>query len=177
MTIILGVDPGSRITGYAVIEAYRSRYVYLTSGIVRVKGETLSDKLTNIYQNLRQIIQTYHPEEAAIEKIFMHQNPNSALKLGQARGAAIVAAHTIPVAEYSARQIKQAIAGYGAATKEQVQYMVRLLLKLKLTTILTLDASDALAVALCHANTREGSITALISKNRLLTSTHFQQRK
>jgi crossover junction endodeoxyribonuclease RuvC len=100
---------------------------------------------------LREVIQQYQPEEAAIEQVFMHENPGSALKLGQARGAAIVAL-TIPVAEYSARQVKQSVVGHGAAKKEQVQHMVGRLLNI--SEKLQADAADALAIALCHAHTR-----------------------
>jgi crossover junction endodeoxyribonuclease RuvC len=155
MTIILGIDPGSRITGYGVIRVEGSRHVYLASGCVRVQDENLPERLRQIFLSLQEIVQTYQPDEAAIEQVFMHQNAGSALKLGQARGAAIVAlaATEIKIAEYSARQIKQSVVGFGAAKKEQVQHMVRVLLNL--TGIPQVDAADALAVALCHANSRE----------------------
>lgn len=167
MTIVLGIDPGSRITGYGVIRVEKNKHVYLTSGCLRVEDENLSSRLQKIFIGLQKIIHTYQPVEAAIEQVFMHQNPGSALKLGQARGAAIVAtaATKIPVAEYSARQIKQSVVGYGAAKKEQVQHMVRVLLNL--SSVPEFDAADALAIALCHANSRE-SVDKLLVKRPLL---------
>lgn len=154
MTVILGIDPGSCITGYGVIRIEGSKNIYLTSGCVRVQGDNLSERLQQIFVGLSQIMQTYQPNEAAIEQVFMHHNAQSALKLGQARGVAIVAASAtvVPIAEYSARQIKQAVVGHGAAKKDQVQHMVRLLLNLSGTP--AVDAADALAVALCHAHSR-----------------------
>ena len=154
MTIILGIDPGSRITGYGVIRVEKNRHVYLTSGSLKLTADSLTQRLQQIFLGLQKVIQTYEPAEAAIEQVFMHQNPGSALKLGQARGAAIVATanHEIPVAEYSARQVKQSVVGYGAAKKEQVQHMVQRLLNY--TEELQADEADALAIALCHANTR-----------------------
>lgn len=155
MTIILGIDPGSRLTGFGVIRVEGSKYHYLGSGCVRVEGEEISYRLQQIFAGLQEVIQTYQPIEVGIEQIFMHQNPGSALKLGQARGVAIVAAAvtSIPVSEYSARQIKQSVVGYGAAKKEQVQHMVKVLLNLSGTP--QVDAADALAVALCHAQSRQ----------------------
>src|SRR5262249_971270 len=111
-----------------------------------------TERLRQIFLGLQQIINTYIPEEAAIEQVFMHENPNSALKLGQARGAAIVA-FNIQVTEYSARQVKKSVVGYGAGNKEQVQFMVQRLLNLS-ASHLQPDAADALAVALCHAQAR-----------------------
>jgi crossover junction endodeoxyribonuclease RuvC len=159
MTIILGIDPGSRITGYGVIRVEGTRHIYLTSGCVRVTAENLSERLQQIFLGLQEIMQAHRPHEAAIEQVFMHRNAGSALKLGQARGAAIVAmaATNILVAEYSARQIKQSVVGYGAAKKEQVQHMVRVLLNL--TANPQADAADALAVALCHAHSRTLTLT------------------
>lgn len=154
MTILIGIDPGSRITGYGVIRVDGSRFNYLASGCIRVEGEILSERLKQIFAELQTILQTYQPHESAIEQVFMHQNPGSALKLGQARGVAIasLAMTNISVAEYSARQIKQAVVGQGAAKKQQVQHMVRVLLNLTGTP--QVDAADALAVALCHAQSR-----------------------
>jgi len=167
MTIILGIDPGSRITGYGVIRVEKNKQIYLTSGCLRVDGDNLSQRLQKIFIGLQKVIHTYQPAEAAIEQVFMHQNPGSALKLGQARGAAIVAtaATEIAVSEYSARQIKQSVVGYGAAKKEQVQHMVKILLNL--AGIPEFDAADALAVALCHANSRQ-SVDKLLLKKPLL---------
>ncbi|OGT42012.1 MAG: crossover junction endodeoxyribonuclease RuvC [Gammaproteobacteria bacterium RIFCSPHIGHO2_12_FULL_37_34] len=151
MSVIIGIDPGSRRTGYGIIRVEGNRHVYLASGYLDLTSYSLSEKLRHIFFGLQKIIQTFQPQEAAIEEIFMHENPNSALKLGQARGAAIVALD-IPVAEYSARQVKKSVVGNGAANKEQVQYMVQRLLHLAKT--LQPDAADALAVALCHAHVR-----------------------
>jgi len=173
MAIILGIDPGSRITGYGVIRVEKSRHIYLTSGSLHIKGETIPEKLKHIHQGLQKVIQTYQPVEAAIEQVFMHQNAGSALKLGQARGAAIVAMDNIPVAEYSARQIKQAVVGHGAAKKEQVQHMVRALLNL--SGMPEFDAADALAIAICHANCRQ-SATNFADTNNVLLSLSFRGR-
>lgn len=151
MTVIIGIDPGSRRTGYGLIRVEGNRHIHLTSGFLNVMSYPTCERLRQIYLGLQQIIQAYQPQEAAIEQVFMHENPNSALKLGQARGAAIVAL-TVPVAEYSARQVKKSVVGNGAANKEQVQFMVCRLLNLNMQ--LQEDAADALAVALCHAHAR-----------------------
>ena len=151
MTVIIGIDPGSRCTGYGVIRVEGSQHLYLASGYLDLTKYLVAERLRQIFLGLQEIIQQYRPEEAAIEQIFMHDNPNSALKLGQARGAAIVALN-MPLAEYSARQVKKSVVGHGAAQKEQVQYMVQRLLNLKET--LQADVADALAVALCHAQAR-----------------------
>jgi crossover junction endodeoxyribonuclease RuvC len=151
MTIIIGIDPGSRITGYGVIRCEGNQNFYLDSGCLRITAENTGDRLTQVYIGIRDIVQQHQPQEAAIEQIFMHQNPGSALKLGQARGAAIVAL-SLPISEYSARQVKQSVVGYGAAKKEQVQHMVKRLLNL--SHDLQADAADALAIALCHAHAR-----------------------
>ena len=151
MTIIIGIDPGSRRTGYGIIRLEGNRHIYLKSGHLNVASLPTCERLRQIYLGLQEIMQAYCPHEAAIEQVFMHENPNSALKLGQARGAAIVAL-SIPVAEYSARQVKKSVVGHGAAKKEQVQFMVQRLLNLK--TALQADEADALAIALCHAHAR-----------------------
>lgn len=154
MTVILGIDPGSRLTGYGLIRQDGQRLIYLESGCIRIQGNSLSERLRQIFSGLQEIITKHRPEDVAIEQVFMHRNAGSALKLGQARGVAIAAAAMVflPVAEYSARQIKQAVAGYGAAKKEQVQQMVRILLGLSANP--QADAADALGVALCHAHSR-----------------------
>jgi crossover junction endodeoxyribonuclease RuvC len=157
MSIILGIDPGSRITGYGVIRFVGGKPYYVASGCIRTNTQSdLGDRLFEIFEGLREIIQTHQPMEAAIEQIFMHENPGSALKLGQARGVAIVAAaqYAIPVSEYSARQIKQAVVGYGNAEKKQVQMMVKELLGL--SSCPQADAADGLAVAVCHAYFKKG---------------------
>lgn len=147
--IVIGVDPGSRITGYGLIQIKNNQQYYLDCGSIRTPIQSsVSLRLQHIYQALKKVIDEYQPHFAAIEQVFMHQNPNSALKLGQARGAAMVALH-MPVVEYSARQVKQAVVGFGAASKEQVQHMVARLLNIK--EKLQADAADALGLALCHA--------------------------
>lgn len=151
MTIIIGIDPGSRHTGYGVICQQGNRHIHIESGYLDLTPYPTTQRLRRIFLGLQEIIAGHQPEEAAIEEIFMHQNPNSALKLGQARGAAIVALN-IPVAEYSAREVKKSLVGFGGADKAQVQFMVKRLLNM--TQKLSLDASDALAVALCHAHRR-----------------------
>lgn len=155
MTIIIGIDPGSRITGYGIIRVDGNQSYHVTSGSIRLTSKLPAERLQKIFSELQKIIHLYQPQEAAIEQIFMHENPGSALKLGQARGAAIVAL-TIPMAEYSARQVKQAVVGYGAAKKEQVQHMVSRILNL--TETLQADQADALAIALCHAHSRNSLV-------------------
>lgn len=160
--IILGIDPGSRVTGYGIIQSNGMKHAYLASGTIRTQAHTFIDRLPQIFQGIQKIVHDFRPEEAAIEQVFMSQNASSALKLGQARGAAIVAMMNegIPVAEYSARAVKQAVVGYGAAEKAQVQHMIKLILGL--TGTLAADASDALAIAICHAHSRR--MVSLTSK-------------
>lgn len=151
MTVIIGIDPGSRYTGFGIIRLQGNRQIYLASGNINLTSFPPSERLRQIYLSLQKIVQTYQPHEAAIEQIFMHANPNSALKLGQARGAAIVALD-MPITEYSAREVKKSVVGNGGADKEQVKYMVQRLLNF--AGELQADAADALAVALCHAQSR-----------------------
>ena len=153
--IILGIDPGSNITGYGVIDSEKNQLKYIASGCIRVTEKVLSQRLEQVFSGIREVLGLYCPVEVAIEQVFMHQNANTALKLGQARGAAIVAAslNGLSVAEYSAKQVKSAVVGYGAASKDQVQSMICQLLKLSEKP--QVDAADALAVAICHANTRK----------------------
>lgn len=155
MTRILGIDPGSRFTGYGVIDSDGQHARYVGSGCVRVSGATLADKLGVIFRELHTLIGDFRPEQLAIENVFMHRNADSALKLGQARGAAICAAVTrsLPVSEYAPREVKQAIVGKGGADKVQIQHMVRVLLNLREPP--QADAADALAVALCHCHHRQ----------------------
>ena len=155
MTIILGIDPGSRITGYGIIETSDSQQKYVASGCIRTKDrDSLPLRLEEIFSGVNEIINGFQPEEFAIEKIFMARSAESALKLGHARGVAIVAAVTskLPVFEYEARKVKQAVVGIGSATKEQVQHMVQTLLHLPARP--QSDAADALAIAICHINTQ-----------------------
>lgn len=147
---ILGIDPGSHNTGYGVIELSARQYHYVTSGSIRTQAEYFPDKLKQIFVGLVRIVQQYQPDCMAIEQVFMHKNADSALKLGQARGAAICAVGELPVFEYAARQVKQALVGKGNADKSQVQHMVKILLSLQGT--LQIDASDALGIAICHAH-------------------------
>ena len=156
MIRILGIDPGSRITGYGIIEVEGNHNRYVTSGCVRTIHKALPDRLRVIFEGVQELISTYQPDEMAIEQVFMHRNADSALKLGQARGSAICAGVTasLPVGEYSPRSIKQAVVGKGSANKAQVQHMVRTLLALSDTP--QEDAADALAVALCHGHTCQG---------------------
>lgn len=153
--LILGIDPGSRKTGFGIINSLGSRAEYVTSGVVRIPEVPLADRLRLIFDSVTEIIQEYCPQEMAIEQVFMAKSASSALKLGQARGAAIVAAASqdLAVSEYEARKIKQSVVGTGGADKLQVQHMVKTLLKLPGTP--QEDAADALAVALCHANTQQ----------------------
>lgn len=154
MQIILGIDPGSRTTGFGIIEVTRKKPIYLHHGQINTRNENLSERLYEIYYGLSQIIQQYRPNCVAIEQVFMHRNANSALKLGHARGAALVAAGiaSLSISEYSPREIKQAVVGYGNASKDQVQHMIKLLLGLKNQP--QSDAADALAVAICHCHSQ-----------------------
>ncbi len=151
---ILGIDPGYRITGYGVIDTERQRAVHVASGCIRTDATGLAERLHRICDALSAVIARYGPSEAAVEMVFMNRNADSALKLGQARGAAIVACVQagMSVAEFTPTQIKQAIVGRGHAGKEQVQYMVKTLLCLPETPLS--DAADALAVALTHGYAR-----------------------
>jgi crossover junction endodeoxyribonuclease RuvC len=150
---VLGIDPGSRITGYGIVEKQGSRLIHVDNGAIFTDSATdFPGRLKQIFDGLSQMIAEYRPDQVAVENIFFATNPQSALKLGQARGAAIVAAvHAgLPVAEYSALQVKQAVVGQGKAEKGQVQKMLRVLLGLP--EVAQADASDALAVAICHIN-------------------------
>lgn len=158
MAVILGIDPGSRKTGFGIINNVAGRSEYLTSGVIRLPESGLPERLKVIYASVTELILLHCPDQLAIEQVFMAKSAGSALKLGQARGAAIVAcvAQNLAVAEYSARQIKQAVVGTGAADKSQVQHMVKVLLKLPAAP--QEDAADALAAALCHAHTQHSMI-------------------
>jgi len=150
---ILGIDPGSRITGYGVVDAERGQLYFIACGIIRTTAkQPLAFRLNEIFEGINEVVQLHDPVVAAVEDVFMSTNPRSALKLGHARGAAVVAAmqNGLNVFDYTPRQVKQAVAGYGQARKEQVQHMVRVLLQLSGTP--SSDAADGLAVAICHAN-------------------------
>jgi crossover junction endodeoxyribonuclease RuvC len=158
MAIILGIDPGSRVTGYGLINAVGNKLEYVACGCIRTETKLLPDRLKIIFESVCEVIEKYSPQESAIEEVFMGRNAQSALKLGQARGSAMVAclSHELPVEEYSARQVKQAVVGSGAADKDQVQHMVKALLSIN--GKIAEDAADALAIAICHANTQSSLI-------------------
>ena len=154
MAIIIGVDPGSRITGYGIVKLDKGEAQHITHGHIQTRSESLADKLHEIFDSLSKVIHEYSPTQAAIEQVFTFYNHQSALKLGQARGAALtaLAGAGLEVGEYSAKQVKQAVVGYGGANKGQVQHMIRALLKLQQTP--QADAADALAIAICHCNSQ-----------------------
>jgi crossover junction endodeoxyribonuclease RuvC len=150
---ILGIDPGLRITGFGVIEKVGQTLVYVTSGCIRSnEKDSLPLRLKTLLDGIGEVIGAHQPDEAAIEKVFVNVNPQSTLLLGQARGAAISALvlANLPVAEYTALQVKQAVVGHGKAAKEQVGHMVTRLLQLPGEP--SADAADALACAICHAH-------------------------
>ena len=153
--IILGIDPGSRKTGFGLINTISGRHEYVASGVIRLPEAGLPERLQVIFASLGEVINEYSPQQMAIEHVFMSKSAGSALKLGQARGAAVVAAtsNALPVAEYEAKKVKQSVVGNGNADKFQVKHMVKQLLKLSATP--QEDAADALAVAICHANTQQ----------------------
>ncbi len=153
MERIIGIDPGSRITGYGVIDADRGQLYFVACGVVKTTPKyPFSNRLNEIFEGINEVVQVHGPVVAAIEDVFLATNPRSALKLGHARGAAVVAVmqNGLAVFDYSPRAVKQAVVGYGQAEKEQVQHMVRVLLGLSGSP--SADAADALAVAICHAN-------------------------
>jgi crossover junction endodeoxyribonuclease RuvC len=153
---ILGVDPGLRVTGFGVIDKRGASLRYVTSGCIRTPMGELPERLAAILDGLAQVIAEHGPLEAAVERVFVNVNPSSTLALGQARGAAISALvlQRLPVSEYTALQVKQAVVGTGHARKEQVQSMVRRLLQLPGDP--SADAADALACAICHAHGGQG---------------------
>ena len=149
--IILGIDPGSRVTGYGLIDNQPNQMRYIASGYLKLVGDNLPQRLGQIFQQVEFIIEKYQPQHMGIENVFMQRNADSALKLGHARGAAICAAYQagLEIAEYAPREIKKALVGSGAAGKDQVQHMVRRLLGLQQQ--LQSDEGDGLAIAICHA--------------------------
>ena len=158
MAIILGIDPGSRVTGYGLINAVGNKLEYVGCGCIRTQTQDFPQRLQIIHAELVKVIEQFSPQQSAVEEVFMGRNASAALKLGHARGAAMVAclSNQLPLAEYSARKVKQAVVGHGAADKAQVQHMVKALLSI--SDNIAEDASDALAVAICHANTQAGLI-------------------
>lgn len=153
---ILGIDPGLRVTGFGVLEITGQQLSYVASGCIKIPDDELPQRLKTILDSLREVITLHQPQQVAVEKVFVNVNPQSTLMLGQARGAAICAAVLtgLPVAEYTALQVKQAVVGNGHAKKEQVQEMVQRLLKLG--GMPSPDAADALACAICHAHGGQG---------------------
>ncbi|HXQ31476.1 MAG TPA: crossover junction endodeoxyribonuclease RuvC [Steroidobacteraceae bacterium] len=151
---VLGLDPGSRITGFGIVDIGASGPTYVASGAIRAGTGDFTRRLQDIYAGVAAVVAEYRPAEIAIERVFIHRNPDSALKLGQARGAALSATfgHDAPLFEYTPREVKLGVVGTGAADKEQVQRMVTALLGLD--GRLAPDAADALAIALCHAHGR-----------------------
>jgi len=152
MIRVLGIDPGSRVTGYGVVDTDGFRHKYVTSGFIKINADTLGEKLGIIFVEVSAIVSTWEPESMAIEQVFVKHNVDSALKLGQARGAAICAAvqAQLPVGEYTPRAIKKAVVGNGAADKAQIQQMIQRLLGLD--ELPQSDEADALAIAICHAH-------------------------
>lgn len=168
-TRILGIDPGLRITGFGVIERIGSQLRYVASGCIRTPGDgSLPERLKVILAGVQEVVDTYHPAEAVVEIVFVNVNPQSTLLLGQARGAAIcgLVSRDVPVSEYTALQVKQAVVGYGKANKEQVQHMVKRLLHLAGDP--QADAADALAVAITHAHggSAHGGLAAMAKTTR-----------
>ena len=152
---ILGIDPGSRITGYGIIDFHRNHARHVASGCIHVRGSDLTARLRAIFDGITAIVDSESPAELAVEQVFFHRNAASALKLGQARGAALMAGVTrgLPLYEYSPNQVKQAVTGRGHAPKDQVQHMIKMLLCLR--DLPASDAADALAVAICHGHTSQ----------------------
>jgi len=170
---ILGIDPGLRITGFGVLDKVGQQLHYVASGCIKTPDGELPNRLKVILDALGEVIVQHRPNQVAVEKVFVNVNPQSTLLLGQARGAAICAAvlANLPVGEYTALQVKQAVVGNGHAKKEQVQEMVQRLLKL--SGMPSPDAADALACAICHAHGGQGlgklTTTGLrVRKGRLL---------
>lgn len=164
---VLGVDPGSRITGFGVIDLIGKNHVYVASGCIKTPpAAPLAERISVIVDGLSEVVQTYRPTQAAVEQVFVNANPAATLMLGQARGAAIAAlvSNKLPVYEYTALQVKQAVVGKGKAAKEQVQHMVVQMLALSGTP--QADAADGLAVALTHA-LRNHSLAAQITRNAM----------
>lgn len=151
--IVLGVDPGSRVTGYGLVEKSGNQVTCLHAGTFGTSlNRPFFERIYEIFQSMSEIMNRFRPEEMAIEDLFFHKNLESALKIGHARGAVLIAAvqNKVRIFEYSPLEIKKSVVGYGRATKEQVRSMIQLILKLK--TLPPLDASDALATAICHLN-------------------------
>lgn len=150
MKTVVGIDPGSRTTGYGLVAYHGTELRYVASGCIKTQQKSFFQRLRDIYDGVDLVLSEYPADICAVEGVFMAKNPNSALKLGQARGAALAAvlAREVSIVEHSARQVKKVLVGTGSATKQQVQFMVKNLLRLDGT--MSTDASDALAIAICH---------------------------
>ena len=167
---VLGIDPGSQCTGYGVLDAVGPRLTYVASGVIRTPNGDFAARLCEIFGCVRRIVAEYRPQEIAIERVFVNRNPDSALKLGQARGAAICGTvdANAEVFEYATRQIKQAVVGSGSAEKAQVQLMMKSILKLQ--GPVAADAADALAAAVCHALRGQARTSLKLAASRGLAS-------
>lgn len=165
-TRIIGIDPGSRSTGYGVIDSDGLRHNYVTSGYISVNGDELPERLGAIFNEISVIISEWQPQTMGVEQVFVNKNVDSALKLGQARGAAICAGINaqLDVGEYTPRAIKKAVVGNGSADKQQIQQMMRILLKLDFLP--QSDEADGLAIAVCHANHMHVKALGIASKVR-----------
>ncbi|MBE9561116.1 MAG: crossover junction endodeoxyribonuclease RuvC [Proteobacteria bacterium] len=165
-TRIIGIDPGSRCTGYGVIDSDGLRHNYVASGFVKITGDELPERLGMIFNEISILIDKWQPKTMGIEQVFVNKNVDSALKLGQARGAAICAGTNakLDVGEYTPRAIKKAVVGTGSADKEQIQQMMKLLLKLDFKP--QSDEADGLAIAICHANHMRVRALGIASKVR-----------
>jgi crossover junction endodeoxyribonuclease RuvC len=163
---ILGLDPGSQATGFGVIDWVGGEPRYVASGAIRTSGDTFPPRLRQIFDGVLELMREYRPREVAVERVFMHRNADSALKLGQARGAALCAAFASDpeVFEYAPREVKLAVVGQGGAQKEQVKLMVMTLLKLD--GRLGPDAADAVGIALCHAYSRQSQHSLVAASHR-----------
>ena len=168
---ILGIDPGSRVTGVGVVELEGHSLRHIHSACIRAGEGELGSRLAAIYRGVSGVIQDWEPESAAVERVFLASNPHAALILGHARGSAMLAAvnHGLPISEYSALEIKRSVVGTGTAAKEQVQHMVRVLLGMDYKP--PVDAADALACAICHLHTAEGERRVPVSYTHLTLPT------
>lgn len=164
MPRILGIDPGSLSTGYGLVDSEGQTLKYVACGHIRTTADGIAGRLTEIYFAVAALVEEYSPDEVAVERAFVHKNADSALKLGQARAAAICGtlSRKLPLHEYSPKEVKQAVVGKGGADKEQVQHMMRVILGLK--GELQADSADALAIAVCHAHSRglKAELAALV---------------
>ncbi len=165
-TRIIGIDPGSRCTGYGVIDSDGFRHEYIASGYLKIKGDELPERLGSIFNQLCDVIKEWQPRTMGIEQVFVNKNVDSALKLGQARGAAICAGVNaqLDVGEYTPRAIKKAVVGNGSADKQQIQQMMKILLKLDFVP--QSDEADGLAIAVCHANHMQIKTLGIATKVR-----------